>query len=159
MSVGIVGLRAGTRTTENAGVSEQQPGPWPTLDDDTLARFEAMWERTRRVAETARAARDRADSGARIDSLAAELEQAVSELDGLRTAMRTRAAIEQAKGVIMGFNGCSENVAFATLVRLSQASQRKLHEVAALLVSQVADGEDGRRAVIDLTRARVPPNE
>jgi hypothetical protein len=152
-------------------VSDQQSDPhagphanpdtrsWPGRDDDTLARFEAMWERTRRAAEAARVARDRAEATARIESLVAELDRTVQELDGLRTAMRTRAAIEQAKGVIMGLNGCRADVAFAALVRLSQTSQHKLHDVATLIVSQIADGEDGRQAVIDLTRSSLPTGE
>jgi AmiR/NasT family two-component response regulator len=118
-----------------------------------------MWERTRRAAEAARVARDRAEATARIESLVAELDRTVHELDGLRTAMRTRAAIEQAKGVIMGLHGCSEAAAFATLVRLSQSSQHRVHDVAALIVTQVADGDDGRQAVIDLTRASIPADE
>lgn len=134
---------------------EHDPGPRPTIDDETLARFEAIRERARRAVEVAREARDRTGAASRVHSLVADLEHTRSELDGLRTAMRTRATIEQAKGVIMGLNACSEDDAFATLVRLSQASQRKLHDVAALIVQRVAQGESGRQTVVDLARGNV----
>lgn len=48
----------------------------------------------------------------------------------LREAMSSRAAIEQAKGVIMAAAGCSADEAFDRLVRMSQTSHRKLRDVA-----------------------------
>jgi hypothetical protein len=142
-------------TTENASVSERKPGDRPTIDDETLARFEAVRERARRAVEAAHHARDRSNAASRVQGLVSDLEHTVNELDGLRTAMRTRATIEQAKGVVMALNGCSEDDAFATLVRLSQASQRKLHDVAALVVRDVGQGEAGRQAVIELIQRSV----
>jgi hypothetical protein len=136
-------------------VTDAHPAPRPTIDDDTLARFEAVRERARRAVDAAREARDRVGAATRVHNLVTDLEHTVKELDGLRTAMRTRAVIEQAKGVIMALNACSEDDAFATLVRMSQASQRKLHDVAAVVVEHVGQGEAGRQTVIDLTRANV----
>ena len=46
--------------------------------------------------------------------------------------------IEQAKGVIMARQRCSADEAFQALVRMSQASNRKLKEIAAGLVAQAA---------------------
>ncbi len=51
-------------------------------------------------------------------------------------AMRSRAVIEQAKGIIMGERRCSADEAFAILTKLSQNSQRKLRDVAVALVKR-----------------------
>ncbi|MGY1829338.1 ANTAR domain-containing protein [Geodermatophilus sp. SYSU D01180] len=55
----------------------------------------------------------------------------------LRRAMRSRAVIEQAKGVLMGRHGCTADEAFAILASRSQRRDRKLREVAAELVASV----------------------
>jgi transcriptional regulator with GAF, ATPase, and Fis domain len=60
--------------------------------------------------------------------------------DQLTEAMRSRAVIEQAKGLLMGSLHCDAEEAFQTLVRLSQTSNRKLREVAAALVADAAKG-------------------
>lgn len=52
----------------------------------------------------------------------------------LRTAMQSRAVIEQAKGILMGLQRCSADEAFQILVRASQRENRKLREVAEELV-------------------------
>ncbi len=52
----------------------------------------------------------------------------------MQTALASRARIEQAKGVLMGTRGCTEEGAFQLLVELSQSSNRKLREVAEALV-------------------------
>lgn len=52
----------------------------------------------------------------------------------LKTAMDSRAVIEQAKGVLMGQRRCTADEAFDILVKLSQQSNRKLREVAQALV-------------------------
>jgi GAF domain-containing protein len=56
----------------------------------------------------------------------------------LREAMQSRAGIEQAKGILIGERGCSEQEAFEILVRLSQESNRKLRDVARALVAETA---------------------
>ncbi len=58
----------------------------------------------------------------------------------LRTAMQSRAVIEQAKGVLMGSRRCSEQEAFDLLVQLSQTSNRKLRDVAQALVDEAVQG-------------------
>lgn len=62
----------------------------------------------------------------RVGRLAAQLEQALS----------SRALIDQAKGIIMARQGCDADEAFALLRRTSQASNRKLREVAAEVVAR-----------------------
>ncbi len=62
--------------------------------------------------------------------------------DQMRAAMRSRAVIEQAKGIIMGSRRCSADEAFDILVRISQITNRKLRDVAAALAAQATpDGE------------------
>ena len=60
----------------------------------------------------------------------------------LRTAMHSRAVIEQAKGILVGQRRCSAQEAFDILVRLSQDTDRKLRDVAEALV-QDAVGTSG----------------
>lgn len=54
----------------------------------------------------------------------------------LSEAMQSRAAIEQAKGVVMAANGCTPDEAFALLVRQSQSTHRKLRDVAEEVVAK-----------------------
>jgi AmiR/NasT family two-component response regulator len=52
----------------------------------------------------------------------------------MELAMRSRAVIEQAKGIIMGDRRCSADEAFAILTKLSQDTNHKLRDVAVALV-------------------------
>ena len=52
----------------------------------------------------------------------------------LQTAMKHRAVIEQAKGILMGARRCTADQAFDVLVRMSQAGNRKLRDVAQAIV-------------------------
>jgi PAS domain-containing protein len=78
---------------------------------------------------------------ATVASLVAEFE-AKAELahlaSDLRTAMQSRAVIEQAKGIIMAERGCDEEEAFASLVRASSTTHVKLRDVARELVERVS---------------------
>jgi len=65
---------------------------------------------------------------------AAALADAVDEVAGLRTAMQTRAVIEQAKGILMRDQRCTADEAFRTLVQASNQSNRKLRDIAASIV-------------------------
>jgi GAF domain-containing protein len=53
----------------------------------------------------------------------------------LGDAMDSRAVIEQAKGMVMGRDGCTADEAFGKLKLISQESNTKLHEVAQALVT------------------------
>lgn len=57
------------------------------------------------------------------------------EVEGLRRRILTQAAIEQAKGLLVGFYGIDADSAFAVLVRWSQHTNTKLHLMAADLVA------------------------
>jgi GAF domain-containing protein len=65
---------------------------------------------------------------------AAALADAVEEAEGLRTAMATRAGIEQAKGILMRDQRVGPDEAFRMLVQASNNSNRKLRDVAAAIV-------------------------
>jgi GAF domain-containing protein len=56
--------------------------------------------------------------------------------DQLHEAMKSRAVIEQAKGMLMAAQGCGPDEAFDLLVRASQRSNRKLRAIAEELVDQ-----------------------
>jgi GAF domain-containing protein len=66
---------------------------------------------------------------------------ASTRADQLTDAMKSRAVIEQAKGILMGGRRCSADEAFDILVRLSQQSHRKLRDVAQALVDRTLSGE------------------
>jgi GAF domain-containing protein len=61
----------------------------------------------------------------------------------LQRALRSRAVIDQAKGILMARHGLSADAAFDELSQRSQAAQRKLREVAADLVEEVQRGGGG----------------
>ncbi len=54
---------------------------------------------------------------------------------GLSEAMRNRAAIEQAKGILMSAGGVDEDAAFEMLTRASQRENIKLRDVARRIVA------------------------
>jgi AmiR/NasT family two-component response regulator len=58
----------------------------------------------------------------------------------LRTALESRAAIEQAKGIIMATTRCDADTAFRTLVQQSQHENRKLRDIALELVTRYRSG-------------------
>jgi GAF domain-containing protein len=62
----------------------------------------------------------------RTQTLARQLEEALS----------TRGVIEQAKGILVAQEGCSADEAFGILVRASQRTHTKLHDVAGQLVER-----------------------
>jgi GAF domain-containing protein len=60
--------------------------------------------------------------------------QTSEDLEQLRTAMMSRAVIEQAKGILMERHKVTEDQAFTVLTHASQRSNTKLRDVAAELV-------------------------
>ena len=59
------------------------------------------------------------------------------QAEHLDTAMKTRAVIEQAKGVLMSQRRCDAEEAFALLAAASQRSNRKLRDIAGAIVDGV----------------------
>jgi hypothetical protein len=62
-----------------------------------------------------------------------------TEVAQLRTAMASRAAIEQAKGILMLLTSCSDQVAFDLLAHISSHTHRKVREVA-VAITESASG-------------------
>jgi hypothetical protein len=61
-----------------------------------------------------------------------------AEVAQLRTAMASRAAIEQAKGILMLLTSCSDQVAFELLAHMSSHTHRKVREVAVAITESAA---------------------
>lgn len=70
-------------------------------------------------------------------------DSAATLAEQMQEAMRGRAVIEQAKGIIMGERRCSPEEAFALLSKISQDTNRKVRDVAAALVAQAVRGARG----------------
>jgi len=66
------------------------------------------------------------------------------QAEHLDTAMKTRAVIEQAKGILMSQRRCDAEEAFALLAAASQRSNRKLRDIAQAIVDGVT-ASDGQR--------------
>ena len=62
-----------------------------------------------------------------------------TEAEQLRTALLSRAVIDQAKGLLMGVHGIDADQAFALLVRQSQQENIKVHVIAARLLAALTD--------------------
>ncbi|MEW2403112.1 GAF and ANTAR domain-containing protein [Streptomyces sp. NPDC046862] len=65
---------------------------------------------------------------------------ALTELDQLGAALRSRPVVDQACGIVMHVLGCDADAAFAVLRRISQGANRKLTEVAGAVVDKRGRG-------------------
>ncbi len=86
----------------------------------------------------------------RVEALELEVAQ-------LRTAMASRAVIEQAKGVLMLLTGCAEQVAFDLLTHISSHTHRKVREIAQELVASATGRCPLRDDVKAILRDACPP--
>ena len=73
------------------------------------------------------------------EALAALVAKLRAELTGVRTAMRNRAVIEQAKGVLMAQRHLDADQAFDVLREASQRYNRKLRDIAAGIVESTQE--------------------
>ena len=89
--------------------------------------------------------------GSRLHDLEVEVAQ-------LRTAMASRAVIEQAKGVLMLLTGCSEKGAFDLLTHISSHTHRKVRDIAQDLVCSAAGGTALPADVRTILRDACPPS-
>ena len=71
-----------------------------------------------------------------------------TEVEQLRSAMASRAAIEQAKGILMVLMSCGDQVAFDLLAHISSHTHRKVRDVAVLII----DSASGRNPLPDDVR-------
>jgi hypothetical protein len=65
---------------------------------------------------------------------------ALTEVDQLATALRTRPVVDQACGIVMHVLGCDADMAFGVLRRISQGANRKLSDVAWAVVDRRGRG-------------------
>lgn len=72
-----------------------------------------------------------------VVSLAGRYVAAAEEAAHLRTAMQSRAGIEQAKGILMARDGCTADEAFDVLRSISQHRNVKLRDVARSVTNSV----------------------
>lgn len=87
-----------------------------------------------------------------VEELTATIEALRDELSHLDHAMRLRALVEQAKGVLMAKNSISAQAAFDRLREISQAENARLVDVAAILVGVTLPDGDG----LDLDEDTLP---
>ena len=80
-----------------------------------------------------------------------------TEVAQLRTAMASRAVIEQAKGVLMLLTGCGDERSFDLLTHISSHTHRKVREVAAELVASAAGRAELPADVRVILRDACPP--
>ena len=79
------------------------------------------------------------------------------ELAQLRTAMASRAAIEQAKGILMLLTGCTDQVAFDLLSHISGHTHRKLRDVAQAITASASGGAGLPADIRAILRDACPP--
>ncbi|MFI8565481.1 ANTAR domain-containing response regulator [Rhodococcus sp. NPDC078407] len=72
-------------------------------------------------------------------------QSAEEEVDGLLTAMKTRAQIEQAKGIIMAMRGVDPDEAFAFLSEQSQSRNIKVADIATTLIQSISNKPGEKR--------------
>ncbi len=80
-----------------------------------------------------------------------------AEVEQMRAAMASRAAIEQAKGILMLLTSCGDQVAFDLLAHISSHTHRKVRDIAEVITRSAAGSTrlpDDVRAII---RDACPP--
>lgn len=88
----------------------------------------------------------------------AELAALRTEVARLREALQHRPTTERAVGMVMMSLTCNEHVAWQTLVGLSQATNRRVRDIAASLAAEVEHGRmDTYRLAAALAALRVVP--
>ena len=87
-----------------------------------------------------------------VDGLMGDVNLLRTEVGHLREALRTRAPIDQAKGILMLRFSIDADAAFQILVRLSSITNVKVNVLAPLLVALVNGDPVGPGADIDTVR-------
>jgi PAS domain-containing protein len=67
-----------------------------------------------------------------------QVQRLSTEVEQLRSAMASRAAIEQAKGILMLLMGCGDQVAFDLLAHISSHTHRKVRDVAVCVIESAS---------------------
>ena len=95
-----------------------------------------------------------------LSSVASEADRVLAletEVAQLRTAMASRAVIEQAKGILMLLTGCSDQVAFDVLTHISSTTHRKVRDLALAITSSACGRSPLPADVQDAIRDVCPP--
>jgi hypothetical protein len=85
------------------------------------------------------------------------VQQLEAEVDQLRSAMASRACIEQAKGILMLLTSCGDQAAFDLLAHISSHTHRKVRDVAIAITSSAAGGARLPDDVRGIIRDACPP--
>ena len=88
-----------------------------------------------------------------------EVARLQTELDQLREAMASRAAIEQAKGILMLLTTCGDDVAFGLLTHISSHTHRKVRDVAQAITESAAGHARLPDDVGSILRDACPPGK
>ena len=91
------------------------------------------------------------------DPVATHAEALQTEVAQLRTAMASRAVIEQAKGILMLLTHCGEQTAFDLLSHMSSYTHRKVRDVAAALTGSAAGDAPLPADLAAILRDACPP--
>jgi hypothetical protein len=82
-----------------------------------------------------------------------------AEVGQLRAAMASRAAIEQAKGILMLLTSSSEQVAFDLLAHISSHTHRKVRDVAVVITASAAGQDRLPDDIRTIIRDACPPTQ
>jgi hypothetical protein len=80
-----------------------------------------------------------------------------TEVEQLRAAMASRAAIEQAKGILMLLTSCTDQVAFDLLAHISSHTHRKVRDIAVAIVESASGHGALPPDVREILRDACPP--
>jgi GAF domain-containing protein len=125
-----------------AGVRSSLSMPFPLQNDVVAALNLYSHEIAGFTSDDVALAQDIATRAAVALANAVRYDEVARLAEQLQEAMRSRAVIEQAKGIIMAVTRCTPDAAFDILVRGSQRENRKLREVAADIVERHSRAED-----------------
>ena len=81
-----------------------------------------------------------------------------TEVEQLRSAMASRAAIEQAKGILMLLMSCGDQVAFDLLAHISSHTHRKVRDVAVSIIESASGHRPLPEDVREILHDACPPS-
>ena len=87
-----------------------------------------------------------------------QVQRLETEVEQLRSAMASRAAIEQAKGILMLLMGCGDQVAFDLLAHISSHTHRKVRDVAVSIIESASGHSPLPDDVREILHDACPPS-
>jgi hypothetical protein len=81
-----------------------------------------------------------------------------AEVEQMRSAMASRASIEQAKGILMLLTSCSDQAAFDLLAHISSHTHRKVRDVAQVITGSAAGSTRLPEDIRAIIRDACPPS-